>query len=132
MCYKTSNVFSGSVVLPNCFLNSVNDFSFCKGRRVVARKMVFLVIDGQSNVEQQLTIPKADALKNSGVQTFVVAVGTYIYDIDELVKVASYPPKQFLFRVKELSGFWKIIKMIITEVSPGKYNIVNGQYDPPR
>ena len=90
------------------------------------------LMNGQSNVEQQLTIPKADALKNSGVQTFVVAVGTYIYGIDELMKVASYPPKQFLFRVKELSGFWKIIKMIIKEVSPGKYNIVNGQYDPPR
>ena len=27
--YKANNVFSGSVVLPTCYLNSVNDFSFC-------------------------------------------------------------------------------------------------------
>ena len=93
--------------------------------------MVFLVTDGQSNVQQQLTIPNAGALKNSGVQIFVVAVGTYINGIDEMVKVASYPPQQFMFRVNDLSGFWNIIKLIIKEVSPGKYTIVNGQYDPP-
>ena len=93
--------------------------------------MVFLVTDGQSNVQKQLTIPKADALKKSGVQIFVVAVGTYINGIHEMVKVASYPPEEFLFRVKDLSGFWKIIKMIIKQVSRSKYTIVNGQYDPP-
>ena len=82
--------------------------------------MVFLVTDGQSNVKQQLTIPKADALKNSGVQIFVVAVGTYINGIDEMVKVASYLPQQFLFRVKTLQQFWNVIKLIIKEVSPGK------------
>jgi len=93
---------------------------FLKGRRYNSRKMVFLVTDGQSNVKQQLTIPKADALKNSGVQIFVVAVGTYINGIDEMVKVASYLPQQFLFRVKTLQQFWNVIKLIIKEVSPGK------------
>ena len=92
--------------------------------------MVFLVTDGQSNVEQQLTIPKADELKNSGVQIFVVAVGTYINGIDEMVKVASYPPQQFLFRVKTLQQFWNVVKLIIKEVSPGKYTTINGQNDP--
>ena len=93
--------------------------------------MVFLVTDGQSNVQKQLTIPKADALKNSGVQIFVVAVGTYINGIDEMVKVASYPPEQFLFKVKNLSGFWNLVKLIIKQVDPGKYKILQGQYEPP-
>ena len=93
--------------------------------------MAFLVTDGQSNVQKQLTIPKADALKNSGVQIFVVAVGTYINGIDEMVKVASYPPEQFLFKVKNLSGFWNLVKLIIKQVDPGKYKILQGQYEPP-
>ncbi|XP_078357361.1 complement factor B-like [Oculina patagonica] len=93
------------------------------------RRMVFLVTDGQSNVDDHLTIPNADKLKNSGVDIYVVAVGTYINGIDEIVKVASYPPDQFLFRVKDLAGFWDIIKLIVKQVSPGKYSIVN--YDPP-
>lgn len=93
--------------------------------------MVFHVTDGQSNVKKHLTIPKADALKNNGVQIYVVAVGTYINGIDELVKVASYPPEHFIFRVKKLQGFWNIIKLIIKEVAPQKYKIIKGQYDPP-
>ena len=93
--------------------------------------MVFLVTDGQSNVQKQLTIPKAKALKDMGVHIFVVAVGSYINGIDEMVKVASYPPENYLFRVKNLQGFWKIIKLIIQKVAPDKYKIIQGQYDPP-
>jgi len=93
--------------------------------------MVFLLTDGQSNVQRSLTIPKAQALKSSGVQIYVVGVGKYINGIDEMVKVASYPPEQFLFRVERVSSFWKIVKLIIQQVSPSKYAIINGQYDPP-
>ena len=45
--------------------------------------MVLLVTDGQSNEFRHLTIPKADALKATGVEIFVVAVGRYIPGIDE-------------------------------------------------
>ena len=93
--------------------------------------MVFLVTDGQPTVMQYMTIPKADALKNSGVQIFVVAVGSYIHGIDKMVKVASYPPQHFVFRVKKLNGFWQIIQLIIKQVAPKKYKIIKGQYDPP-
>ena len=88
-----------------------------------------LVTDGQSNVDAQLTIPNAKALKNTGVEIYVVAAGAHINGIDEIVKVASYPPDQFLYRVKDLAGFWKIVKLIVKEIYPGKYSIVN--YDPP-
>lgn len=91
--------------------------------------MVFLVTDGQSNSQRHLTTQRADALKNSGVEIFVVAVGTYIHGIDEMVKVASFPPTDFIFRVKKLSGFWKIIGLILRKVDPGKYQIMN--YGPP-
>ena len=93
--------------------------------------MVLLVTDGRSNEKRHLTITKANALKKSGVQIFVVAVGRYIRGIDEIVKVASYPPKHFVLRVKTLDGFWRIIQLIIKRVAPGKYKIVKGQHDPP-
>ena len=91
--------------------------------------MVFLVTDGQSNVHANMTIPNANALKTSGVDIYVVAVGNYISGIDEMVKVASHPPEKFLFRVSDYQGFWNIVKLIVKKVSPGKYSIVN--YDPP-
>ena len=88
--------------------------------------MVLLFTDGD------LTVPdvNANAMKNSGVDIYVVAVGAYINGIDKIVKVASHPPEQFLFRVNNYAGFRNIIKMIVRQVSPaGKYSIVN--YDPP-
>ena len=46
------------------------------------------------------------------MQIFVVAVGSYIEGVDELVNVASSPPEQFLFRVKSLEGFLQIVQEI--------------------
>ena len=81
--------------------------------------MVFLVTDGQSNIGRRQTVPRALALKKAGVKIFVVAVGSYIYGIDEMVRVASYPPEDHVFRVTSLDDFLKIIDLIIQEVSPG-------------
>ena len=100
-----------------------------KGRRLFAtRRMVFLVTDGQSD-NRNSTIRSANALKRSGIDIYVVAVGTSIYGIDEIVQVATYPPDKYLFRVEDLSGLWNIVKLIVKQVYPGKYKIVN--YDPP-
>lgn len=92
------------------------------------RKMVFLVTDGQSNIDDHLTIPNANALKWNGVKIHVVAVGSYISGIDEMVKIASNPSTDLL-RVKDFDGLWKLVQLIVQMVSPGKYHIVN--YDPP-
>ena len=90
--------------------------------------MVFLVTDGHSNIDAHLTVPNAIALKSVNVKIFVVAVGNYIYGIDEMVKIAS-TPKTDLLRVKDFDGLWKLVQLIVQMVSPGKYHIVN--YDPP-
>ena len=57
-------------------------FFTSKGRRVISRKMVLLVTDGQSN-SRDLTISKAKALKGIGIDIYVVAVGSHINGIDE-------------------------------------------------
>ena len=54
----------------------------------------------------------------SGVKIFVVAVGKNVRSIDEMVRVASYPPINFLFRVKKLDGFLQIIKLMVRRYSP--------------
>ena len=87
--------------------------------------MVLLLTDGKSNVQSHLTVPNARALKRSRVEIFVVGVGSYVNGIDEIVTVASYPPQNYLFRVNDMAGFWNIIKLIVQQVSPGKYRIVN-------
>ena len=93
--------------------------------------MILLVTDGQSNEFPVLTVPKANALKGIGVDIFVVAVGSYISGIDEMVKVASSPPEKHVFRFEKNSAFWEVVKLAIQEVNPGKYTVLNGQYDPP-
>ena len=92
--------------------------------------MILLVTDGQSN-SRNLTISKAKALKDNGIEIYVVTVGSYIYGIDEMVKVASSPPENHLFRVQTLGDFWQVIKLAIRQVNPGEYAVLNGQYDPP-
>ena len=112
-------------------LNTYCFFFTSKGRRDNSRKVVFLFTDGQWNEFPHLTIPKANALKAIGVDIYVVAVGRYISGIDEMVKVSSSPPENYVFRVEKNSALWKVVKLVIKQVNPGKYPVLNGQYDPP-
>ncbi|XP_068685047.1 cartilage matrix protein-like [Montipora foliosa] len=91
------------------------------GGRSGATKTIYLVTDGQSNVQQDRTIPEAETLKRIGVEIFVVAVGSYIQGIEEMVKVASYPPEKFVCRVKNHEGFLCVVQMALRQVAPGKY-----------
>ena len=92
--------------------------------------MVFLVTDGQSDSRDQ-TISKAKALKDDGIDIYVVAVGSYVNGIDEMVKVASSPPQNRIFRVQTLDEFWQVVKLAIKQVNPGEYKVLNGKIDPP-
>ena len=74
-----------------------------------------------------MTIPNAEKLKNMGVEIHVVAVGSYITGIGEMVKVAgsSNPfklPEDFLFRVRNYQGFWEVTKLMVKKMaSTGRY-----------
>ena len=48
-----------------------------------------------------------------------------------MVKVASSPPENHLFRVQTLGDFWQVVKLAIKQVNPVEYAVLNGQYDPP-
>lgn len=64
----------------------------------------------------------------SGVGIYVVGVGTNLYGIDEMVKVSSFPPEKYLYRVSSLSQFWEIVKLIIKKVRlPLDFSIPTGE-----
>ena len=131
VCFGGSTSWAGCrIVIEFHNINSVILLPIFTGRRVFSRKVVLLVTDGQSNFKKHLTIPKADELKIIGVDIFVIGVGTYIRGIDEMVKVASSPVNR-LFRVNTYRDLLQVVKLIIKQVSPDKYAINNGQYDPP-
>jgi uncharacterized protein with von Willebrand factor type A (vWA) domain len=92
---------------------------------------VLLVTDGQSNIHKDKTVPNAKALKDDRVEIYVVAVGSYIHGIDEMVRVASHPPEKFMFRVQKLKDFWDVVKLVLKEVSPGKYKAIQGHRNTP-
>ena len=97
------------------------------GGRVSSRKVVVLITDGQSSIDKHLTVPKANNLKNMGVEIFVVAVGSYFNGIGEMVKVAgsSNPlmrPEEYLFRVQNYKGLWQLTKRTVKKMAAtGKY-----------
>ena len=57
----------------------------------------------------QYPYPEHRHLNGSEVKIFVVAVGTSIDGIDEMVQVASNPLQKFLFRVKNSTDSCKLL-----------------------
>ena len=39
-----------------------------------------------------------------------------------MVRVASAPPKFHMFRVKKLTDFWTVVKLVIQQVNPREFN----------
>ncbi|CAB3992440.1 Hypothetical predicted protein [Paramuricea clavata] len=121
-----------SVTFPRGYTNTqgglAEAFNLFKteGRRNFGtRKVVLLLTDGQSNILPHKTIPNAKALKDAGVEVFVVAVGNeYISGINEMAHIAKFPPAKFLFRVRKFGSFLDVVKLAIKEVAPDVYEIV--------
>lgn len=67
-------------------------------------------------------------MKKTGVEIYVVGVGTNLYSLDEMVKVSSFPPEKYLYRVSSLSQFSEIVKLVIKKVGlPLDFNIPTGE-----
>ena len=78
--------------------------------------------DGQSNVNQHLTVPNAEKLKNIGVEIFVVAVGnSAMPGIPEMAKVASLPPEKHVFRVESYVSGKYVFELALEKISKNKY-----------
>ena len=112
--------------------NLISLLSSFKGVRPFGRKSVLLITAGQSTLKRHLTIPKAEALKIKGVRIFVIAVGSaFMSGIAEMVKVASRPLQNHLFRVSNFGSLVDRVKLLVKQVAPGKYKIINAQPNKP-
>ena len=80
--------------------------------------------------DKHLTIGKAQELKGKGVKIIVVAVGSYIHGIDEMVKVTSSPTKH-MFRVKTMRDFYEVTKLILQKAFSDQWKISPNQDNPP-
>lgn len=76
-----------------------------------AESKVLVVTDGQSNVKSELTLRKAEELKQLKTEIFVVAIGYHIFGISELVGLASAVDTH-MFRVQDMKSFVDIVKLI--------------------
>ncbi|XP_046862315.1 collagen alpha-1(XIV) chain-like [Xenia sp. Carnegie-2017] len=95
-----------------------------KGSRRGARQMVFLVTDGQSNIDKGQTVPNARRLKDDGVEIFVIGVGDFSSGIEEIVQIASLPVEDHVLRVRNYGNMIDVVKLVIKEINPGQYAIV--------
>ena len=86
--------------------------------------MVFLVTDGQSNINPRQTVPNAKKLKDDGVEIFVIGVGYFSGGIEEIVQVASLPVEDHVLRVRNYEDMIDVVKLVIKEINPGQYAIV--------
>lgn len=81
------------------------------GYRRLSYKRLLVVTDGQSNIEKQKTLYNAFRLKNMGIEIFVVAIGSYLKGIAEIVGLASSTDAH-LYRVRNMRGLLEIIHLI--------------------
>ena len=79
--------------------------------RPYARKRALIITDGQSNMNETLTLVRALELKQRMVEIFVVAIGDYIPGIHEVVGLASSTDAH-LYRVTDYEGLVRVVKLI--------------------
>lgn len=97
----------------------------------MSRKLVLLLTDGHSNVENDKTIPNAQKLKDKGIEVFVIAVGgKQMSGIDEMANMATFPPATYLLRVEKVGDFLEVINLAIQQVAPHKYKILKKYVSP--
>ena len=107
-------------------LSNKSHVLFVPGGRFANRKNVLLITDGRSSDDSHLTKRNADKLKALGVHIYVLAVGSYISGIGEMVQVAgsssSSKPDRYLFRVNDFGALAKFSELLVKKVaSTGKY-----------
>ncbi|XP_028410592.1 collagen alpha-1(XII) chain-like [Dendronephthya gigantea] len=118
--------YEGGITNTADALSKAYDLLFDKnsGSHFPSRKMVFLLTDGKSNKNQDQTIPNADDLKDHNVEIYVVAVGDFTSDINEVVDIAS-SPETHLLRVKTVGDFLGVVKLVVKKVDPDTYKVIS-------
>ena len=75
-----------------------NVFQSSNGDRCDVPNALFLVTDGGSNIQENMTVRRAQDLKNEGTQIYVIAVGDNV-NMNEVNQMASESSNGFVYRV---------------------------------
>ena len=80
-----------------------------------AKKVLFVLTDGQSNRQKYNPATEARHLKNSGVEIFTFGIGGNVRD-SELVAIASLPTNTHKFRVENFNDLSSIRHLISSKL----------------
>ena len=87
-----------------------------RGDRAWAPNIALVITDGESNVQEQQTIPKANQAKRNGVRIIAVGVTDQI-DFNELTGIAS-DPRNDVFNVTDFRALNNILNQLLITLCP--------------
>jgi len=90
-------------------------FTAANGDRADAPNYAFILSDGNSNINQQDTIPSAIKARNQGITMIPFAVGTDV-NLFELRNIASEPYNKTINTVKSMYDFSQILNSMVKAV----------------
>ena len=85
---------------------------------------MLLVTDGQFNVNKMLSLHNAYELKHARVEIFVIVIGNFPRDIEEISNIASPPPQDHVLRIRSYSEFKDVVLLAIKKISPIQHKIL--------
>lgn len=85
------------------------------GHRQNAHRLAVVVTDGNSNIQQDQTVPQANQLKGIGTRVMVIAVGNYgDSGRKEIKDIASYPSEKNLYVVDDFDTMNQLVGMVLS------------------
>jgi len=117
--WTTNNiVFSGGKTNTASALQMIQDKVFTQGAgdRSNARNIVWLFTDGNSNLNQENTIPQAVSLRISGAYVITISIGSDVNRY-ELAGIASEPHNETVFIVGSYRDLPTIVDSVINSVT---------------
>ena len=85
---------------------------------------MLLVTDGQFNVNKMLSLHNAYEVKHARVEIFVIVIGNFPRDIEEILNIASPPPQDHVLRIRSYGDFIDVVLLAIKKISPTQYKML--------
>lgn len=98
-------------------------FSFRNGDRPDARNIAFIITDGISNLNENRLEEEVNLARNDGIHIYAVGIG--LSDDTEINQIASYPPSQNVFTVRDFDELRNLDDRIYESLCPCKFVHVN-------
>jgi hypothetical protein len=93
----------------------INQFRAANGARSGSAKVAVLLTDGYSTVEPDAFVPSAQALRNTGVELYVIATGDSP-DLSTLQSVASNPSSKYLLQLPTSASITSTANLLLNQI----------------